>query len=314
MKIAITGASGFIGKLLVEKHLFLNDEVHVLTRKKDVFHNHQNLIIHNGSFADSAILEVFLKNADVLYHCAAEIKDEFKMDFVNVEGTKKLISAAKNNIKHWVQLSSVGVYGPISSGIVSETQSYNPINKYEQTKLQSDLLVLDATKNNYFTSTIIRPSNVFGASMSNQSLFQLIQKIDQQIYFFIGKKGASANYVPVENVIEALYLGATNKNAKNEIYNISNWSTIENFISTIAKLLHKPTPKMRISVGFVKFLAKCTCFIPKNPLTLARINALSNTTIYVTHKIEAELNYKDQITTNEAIKILVETYIKNKNV
>jgi nucleoside-diphosphate-sugar epimerase len=311
MKIAITGASGFIGKLLVEKHLFLNDEVHVLTRKKDVFHNHQNLIIHNGSFADSAILEVFLKNADVLYHCAAEIKDEFKMDFVNVEGTKKLISAAKNNIKHWVQLSSVGVYGPISSGIVSETQSYNPINKYEQTKLQSDLLVLDATKNNFFTSTIIRPSNVFGASMSNQSLFQLIQKIDQQIYFFIGKKGASANYVPVENVIEALYLAATNPNAKNGIYIISNWCTIEDFVNNIAKELGKPLPNRRISIGFIKFVAKLTSFIPRNPLTVTRVAALSNRVIYETTKIKKELDYKSVVTVEETIKKLVHFYKEN---
>ena len=35
MKIAITGATGFIGQLLTEKHLNLGDEVHILTQKKN---------------------------------------------------------------------------------------------------------------------------------------------------------------------------------------------------------------------------------------------------------------------------------------
>jgi nucleoside-diphosphate-sugar epimerase len=312
MKIAITGATGFIGKLLVEKHIELGDEVRVLSRSEKKRINFNDKVqFYIGDLSDIDSLFEFVDNIDVLYHCAAEIKDESIMNLSNVEGTKNLIQAASGKIKHWVQLSSTGVYGPICTGVVNESQIYNPNNEYEKTKLKSDFLILEEAKNNNFTYSIIRPSNVFGFQMSNTSLFQLVKTIDKGFYFFIGKKGASANYVPVENVIEALYLAATNPNAKNGIYIISNWCTIEDFVNNIAKELGKSLPNRRISIGFIKFVAKLTSFIPRNPLTVTRVAALSNRVIYETTKIKKELDYKSVVTVEETIKKLVHFYKEN---
>jgi nucleoside-diphosphate-sugar epimerase len=311
MRVAITGATGFIGKLLVKKHIDLGDEVHILSRReKENIEFSDKIYYHYGDLTDVNSLKNFITNIDVLYHCAAEIRDESKMELINVNGTKNLIQVASGKIKHWVQLSSVGVYGPIYFGDVNENQSYNPQNEYEKTKLKSDLLVLEAAKKGFFTYTLVRPSNVFGSEMRNTSLFQLIKTIQKGFYFFVGPKGASANYVPVENVIEAIYLAATNPNAINQIYNISSWTTIENFIGNIAKELGKSEPKIRIPIIPIKVLAKITSFIPKNPLTVARINALSNRTIYITSKIEKELDYKSTASTENAIKELVRFYKK----
>jgi nucleoside-diphosphate-sugar epimerase len=312
MKVAITGATGFIGKLLVDRHIQLGDEVSVLSRnqvKHRIFNN--NVKFFKGDLLDKESLSKFVENVDILYHCAAEIKDESKMSLSNVEGTKNLIQVASNKIKHWVQLSSTGVYGTIHYGIVNENQIYNPNNEYEKTKLESDFLVLDAAKNNTFTCTLIRPSNVFGQQMSNTSLFQLIKAIDKGVYFFIGPKGASANYVPVENVVEALYLAATNPKAQNQTYIISSRCTIEYFISSIAQKLDKAPPSFRVSKAFIKFIAKLTSFIPRNPLTLSRVDALSNRSIYEIGKIESELGYKSLVSIEEAIEKLVLFYKKN---
>ena len=97
--------------------------------------------------------------------------------------------------------------------------------------------------------------------MRNESLFQLIRTIGNGLYFFVGSKGASANYVPVENVVEAIYLAGTNPNAKNKIYNISSWTTIENFIGNIAKELGKAEPKIRVSIIPIKLIAKINTFL-----------------------------------------------------
>jgi nucleoside-diphosphate-sugar epimerase len=315
MKVAITGATGFIGKLLVEKHLGLGDEVNILSRRKksDVaFHDKVNYFF--GDLSDVNSLHNFVKNVDVLYHCAAEIRDESKMKLINVEGTKNLIKAASGNINHWVQLSSVGVYGPIYSGVVNETQPYNPINEYEITKLKSDLLVLEASEKAAFTYTFIRPTIVFGSEMRNISLFQLIKTIQKGYYFFVGQEGASANYVPVENVIEALYLSGTKPKAINKIYNISSWITIEKFIGAIAEEFNKTNPKFRFPIAPIKFAAKIFSFIPKNPLTVARVNALSNRTIYSISKIENELGYKPVANVEDSIRKLVKFYKSIQNV
>ncbi len=131
---------------------------------------------------------------------------------------------------------------------------------------------------------------------------------NQGVYFYIGEKGASANYVPVENVIEALYLAATYKNAINQTYIISNYRPLESFVNEIAKNLNKKEPKIRVPLFPIKIAAYLTSFIPKNPLTINRIKALSNRTKYLTDKIERELNYNDIISVEDAIVNFVAAY------
>lgn len=306
MKVAITGATGFIGKLLVNKHILLGDEINVLSRKGNCCFSHLDKVkIYQGDLSNKETLIDFVDNVDVLYHCAAELKNESIMNLVNVVGTKNLIDVSSGKIKHWVQLSSTGVYGTLYTGIVNENQAYNPNNEYERTKLKSDFLVLEAASRKEFTCTLIRPSNVFGFQMSNTSLFQLIKAIDKGFYFFVGPKGASANYVPLENVIEALYIAATNPKAKNGIYIISNWCTMEDFIKSICKELGRTVPTRRVSINFLKLVANLTCFIPKNPLTVTRVAALSNRSIYDISKIEIELDYKPVVSVEDTIKKLV---------
>jgi|TARA_B110000503_G_scaffold142338_1_gene238800 nucleoside-diphosphate-sugar epimerase len=306
VRIGITGGSGFIGSLLVQRHLDLGNEVHLLSRKTG--NSLENVHLHKGNLLDVNSLNSFVKDIDVLYHCAAEIRDESKMQSLHIEGTKNLIKVASGKIKHWVQLSSVGVYGPVYEGIIKESQVYNPINIYEKTKLESDLLVLESSRNKHFTSTIIRPSNVFGVNMNNQSLYELVKTVDKGLYFFIGKKGASANYVPVKNVVESLCLAATNLKAVNQIYNISSWCTMEDFIKLISFHLKKPMPKYRIPIKPIVFVAKITSFIPKNPISVARVLALCNRSIYSIEKIENELNYKPISSFHDEIFEIVNKY------
>lgn len=306
MDIGITGANGFIGSLLVQKHLEFGDRVHVLSRNREAADD--RVYNHFGDLLDLDSLNSFVSNIEVLYHCAAEINDESKMKAINIEGTRNLIKAASGKIRHWVQLSSVGVYGPVYHGIITEEQAYNPINEYEKTKLKSDLLILEATKNKVFTSTIVRPSIVFGDKMRNRSLYDLIATVDKGCYFFIGKKGASANYVPVENVIEVLYLSGTNPNAVNEIYNISEWCTMEYFIGIISEKLMKPIPKVRFPLKLLLFLAQITSFVPRNPLSISRVKALSNRSIYSTMKIEKGLGFKPKQTIEQGVENLIKRY------
>ena len=312
MKIAITGGTGFIGQLLVEKHISIGDEVHVLTRKKDVSSPiSKKVITHHGNILQTETLVGFLQNIDVLYHCAAEILVELKMHETHVTGTQNLINAAIGNVKHWVQLSSVGVYGPTADGPVDEDADYNPINEYEKTKLEPDLLLLDQLNAKGISYSIIRPSNVIGTTMKNTSVKELIRAVDKGYFFFIGKSGASANYVPVDNVIAALYLAATHPNAHNKIYNISNWCTIEEFISYISEALKKPMRQRRVSKESLSLVAKASAFIPRNPLTIGRVNALTNRTIYITNRIENDLAYEPVVSIKKTVIGMVNNFNKS---
>ena len=316
MKVAITGATGFIGRELVLKHLECGNSVKILTRKsKDRLSFPSEVLIVNGDLSESVkFLQSFVKDVDVLYHCAAEILDESKMYKVNVTGTQNLVNASSGIIKHWVQLSSTGVYGKIKSGVITESMQPDPDNVYEITKLKSDEIVAKAGVDELFTYTILRPSNVFGKGMKNQSLLGLIRVIDQGLFAFIGQKGASANYIPVENVVTALILCGQTQNTKGKTYILSDHITIELFVSTICSALNKPMPKLRISKNLVKLFNSVGQYIPHYPLSSSRIEALTNSHVYRPDLIMKELNYRHIVTLEEGIFKLVQYYKSIKKI
>ncbi len=143
MIVAITGGTGFIGRKLVLRHLAQGDEVRVLSRRPAGEAGLPDAVdIHRGDLAGAmGNLQSFVAGVDVLYHCAGEILDSSRMHAIHVAGTRKLVDAAAGQVGHWVQLSSVGAYGPISQGVITETTSENPLGVYEATKAESDRLV-----------------------------------------------------------------------------------------------------------------------------------------------------------------------------
>ena len=302
MIVAITGGTGFIGKKLVLRHLTLGDQVRVLSRRTPGEAGLPGSVVWcRGDLDASGNLVSFLDGVDVLYHCAGEIRDTARMEAVHVEGTRKLIEIAGGRIGHWVQLSSVGVYGPVAEGTVTEDSELNPVGEYEITKAESDQVVVAAANKGGFSYSILRPSNVFGADMTNQSLFGMIDMIDRGLFFHIGKPGASANYIHVDNVVEGLIRCGTMQPAQGRTYNLSDHCTMEEFVAIIAGALGKDVPRIRLPEAPVRLLARWVGRLPGFPLTETRVDALTNRTIYPSTKIERELGYRHLVTMEKGL-------------
>ena len=307
MLVAITGGTGFIGKKLVHCHLERGDAVRVLSRRPPGESGLPAAAQHcRGDLTSSAELRPFVEGAEVLYHCAGEVRNTERMQTVHVDGTRKLIDAAAGRIGRWVQLSSVGAYGRQRAGVVTEASAPNPCDTYEATKVESDSLVASAAENGAFDCAILRPSIVYGAQMSNRSLFGLISMIQRGLFFFIGKPGASANYIHVSNAVDALLLCANSPRAAGRIYNLSDNCSMEQFVAAIAKGLDVDMPRMRLPEAPVRLLAKLAGVVPGFPLTQARIDALTNRACYPSSRIERELGYRHAVSMETGLLELVD--------
>ena len=304
MRVAITGGTGFIGKRLIARHLSMGDDVIYLTRKKPESKNAAKYFIGDLS-RSKAELKRFIEGVDVLYHCAAEIRDVQNMQNTNVEGTKNLIEAVNGSVGRWIQLSSTGVYGHGMQRVVTEESPLSPGNPYEVSKAESDKLVLEAAKKYEFDAFILRPSNVYGSDMPNQSIFNLIKMVDSGLFFYIGKKKAIANYVHVENVVDALVLCANGANKKSDTYIVSDSCDLEVFIKHIAVALNKPIPHVHLPERLVRLVVGSIAGFNFSPLTIPRIDALTSTTSYDINKIQTQLNYKNNISIQNGITDLV---------
>lgn len=306
MIVAVTGGTGFIGRHLIARHRARGDQVRYLTRKSPS----ENVAGASAFVGDLTSqvehLEKFARGADVMYHCAAELRDEAKMQQTNVRGTANLIAAAGGEIGRWVQLSSTGVYGRKTTGDVVEETAVNPANAYEISKATADKVLLDTALQQDFSCVVVRPSNVYATDMPNQSLFQLIRAIDRGLFFFIGGPGAIANYVHVENVVDALMLCATAALPENgRTYIVSDYRKLDELVHTIAAALGRTRSHFRLPATLVRTLSRIAGGIPGFPLTSSRVDALTNKTVYRIDRIRAELGYENRIPMEAGMSELV---------
>ena len=302
MIICVTGGNGFIGKKLIEELLKIGCHVRVLTRKKNAkFLGGVEIFIGDLTNPDVS-LKGFLKGCDILFHCAGEINNEAQMHLLHINGTQKLINSLHDEfflskkMAHWIQLSSCGSYGPPLNNpeirrVITESSKTNPINEYEKTKTKSDELVI-ASSVNKFTYTILRPSNVIGSSMKNQSVRNLLKLVNTGCFFFIGKKDAIATYIHLDDVVNALLLIAKNKKSRNEIFNLSNDCSWESLLLEMAALLNVKILPLRIPYTLIKAPLRLLKLIAGNLVHIPRIDIFAFRTTYSTNKIEAHLSFK----------------------
>jgi len=280
--IAVTGASGFIGRILAQRHLQDGDHLRILTRGSRPGEWPLKVEIHRADLTrpDPDSLSHFAQGADVLYHCAAEIIDEDRMESTNVTGTRHLLAAAAGRIGRWVQLSSMGIYGVRQSGIVTEDTVPTPGNTYEQTKWAADREVLDAGRCHGMAFTLLRPAIVFGQSMPNNSMRALIRAIGSGHFFFIGAPGAILPYVHVDDVVEGLMVCGRHPRAAGQTFNLCDEFTIEEFVAEVARLLPCKVPARRLPKLPIRIMAAVLGKIPGFPLTTGRVDALTRRVSY----------------------------------
>lgn len=294
--VALTGASGFIGKVLLAQLLSAGWKVRVLTRDPQKWTPLASVDVFTGDLVETRDWAGFLSGVDVVIHAAAEIRQPGLMMAVNVQGPERLLHAAMaTGVRRWVQLSSVGAYGPSVSGVIDENTPEKPEGPYEKTKTHFDQLLRDATKQSRLQVCIVRPSNVYGPGMVNQSLFQLMRMIHRGWFAYMGPAGASANYVHVNDVVSAILLCAALPQAAGKTYNVSDWATIEALVEAMAKGMGVSAPTHRLSLGFMLLLAQSLQWLPRWPLTVGRVRALSGSARYSTQRIEQELGWRASV-------------------
>jgi nucleoside-diphosphate-sugar epimerase len=308
MLVGITGATGFIGGALMNKCLSRDYNVRILTRQ----YSSSRLIpssvevVNADLTEDSDGIDEFVKGLDVLFHCAGELNDKSKMHEVHVKGTSRLLAAAQGKIGHWVQLSSVGAYGPPQgpaniNRVVTENSAPWPQGVYETTKTQSDELVMQACEHGSFSYSIVRPSNVFGADMPNQSLRSLGAMMARQLFFYVGRPGALATYVHVDDVVEVLLRCGIDPRAKGEVFNISNDCLLEDMVNGMASALGVARPWLRLPEPFVRLVTSVAENVVRFPLTQERIDTLVSRTKYPNVKLEQKLDFTPQVNVPSAI-------------
>ncbi|MCZ6763592.1 MAG: SDR family NAD(P)-dependent oxidoreductase, partial [Alphaproteobacteria bacterium] len=95
-RVALTGATGFIGRHVLDRLAADGWHVRALTRRPDSLARSSNVTPVLGSMSDGQALAELVDGADAVVHCAGLIaaRNRQAYDAVNVAGTKLLLGAA----------------------------------------------------------------------------------------------------------------------------------------------------------------------------------------------------------------------------
>ena len=309
MKILILGANGFIGAPLLKEVLAQGHKVRVLTRREGRAYPGDVEVFKGDLTSNTLDVDTLVSDCDIIINCAGEIRNEHLMRELHVNATQRLLGAIARRLTqssqhcHWVQLSSVGAYGPAPGQrrVVTEDTQPNPVGMYEITKTEADSIVVNAADQEGFTYAILRPSNVYGPGMPNNSIRQMASFVREHIFFYVGFERSVATYIHVNDVVTALMLCAFKKDACGQIFNISNDCYFDEVINGLADSMAVSRPFVKLPELLIRAVVASLGKIIKLPITQERIDALTVKTWYPTYKLKSQLGFSPQCSVPKTI-------------
>lgn len=195
----VTGGTGIIGSRIVHFLMENGYKVRSLSRKPD--YCVPGVEHYLGGIEDENVLEAFVSGAAALFHCAAELNDETRMWDVNVLGTERLLSIAKDStIKYLCYLSSSGVVGRTNIKWVDEKTKCKPHSVYERSKWKAEQLFSKGIDGCQIV--ILRPTNVIDNEHPGAISLLINGSRLSRLKVFL-KGGECAHIVHAEDIAEA---------------------------------------------------------------------------------------------------------------
>lgn len=217
----VTGANGFVGSHLVDYLIEKGLEVHAIVRPSSNLKWLDGKVVklHKCGLSDSAALVDALQGAHYIYHIAGVVKVPTKEGFMqgNVTMTRNLMQAAAQvpTIRRVLITSSMAAtgYAP-KGGSVNEQSPLCPIEPYGESKVAQEAVAKEFAET--VPSTIVRPPGVYGPR--DTEIFAFFKAINNGFSVMMGLSPKEMSLIHVRDLVQGMYLAATNDRAVGEIY------------------------------------------------------------------------------------------------
>lgn len=310
MKIAMIGASGFVGTRLIE--LLSREPEKYYCKNIDLLQSHFfNEMTVIGDVRDQEQMDKELEGFDVVILLAAQHRDDVSPVSLyydtNVGGMDVTLKAMeKNGIKRIIFFSSVAVYG-LNKKNPDEAHPADPFNHYGKSKWQAE-----QTLQKWYEShpdwniDIIRPTVIFG-ERNRGNVYNLLKQISSGKFLMVGKGNNKKSMAYVGNIVAFVKYMIDNVT---EGYNVFNYidkpdNDMNKLVSHVSQVLNKHIPATHFPYWLGMAGGYCFDLLAlitgkKLPISSVRVKKFCATTEFDAKKVHS-VGFKAPYTLDEGL-------------
>lgn len=186
--IALTGATGFVGRHLLHALASQGYVIKALTRKPQP--DLRNVIWVSGDLQNLSSLKELVENADVIINVAGLVKAKSLNDFLlaNAAAVTDLLDAVNPNIKpHFIQISSLAA-------------REERLSDYALSKKQGEISL--KSHQNILPWTIVRPPGIYG--LRDNETLKIFKMLKSRMAIFPDDRKNCVSWINVTDLVSAI--------------------------------------------------------------------------------------------------------------
>lgn len=322
-KIAVTGASGFLGSHLSERLISDGYEVCIHVRDKDKVKHLAGKVgkIVASDITDKGAIAELVEGADVVVHLVSNFRtasgppESYRK--INVEGTINVLEAARAaGVKRFIYCSTIGVHGNVASIPANEESPFNPGDLYQETKLEAEQFVRDAMTPDGMEIVIVRPCSMYGPG--DMRMLKMFKMLAKRTFLIIGPCEENFHAVYIDDIVEGFVHAINTPGISGETFIIGgeNYLPLKDYISVAAKAVGAPMPWLRFPYWLFYYAAVlcegiCVPLKIEPPLHRRRVRFYKNNRAFSIDKARRVLGYTPAVSLEEGMRRTVQWYREN---
>jgi nucleoside-diphosphate-sugar epimerase len=311
MKIAVTGATGFIGSHLVEAFVGKGHEVTCLARSPEKAQDLSTLSVRfiYGTLDSRDALACLVDGQEAVVHVAGLTKAPSLREYirVNVEGTENLVSVIRSNgthVRRFVFFSSSETMGPSPGGLpLNEEAGLKPFSAYGKSKVMAEECL--GNLSTHVPVTVVRPPAVYGPRDRDFAiLFRLVSRGLQPVV----SPSPVFSVVYVKNLVAGICsaIERPHEGLRSYFFTDGPASSWFDFGEMIARALGRRAMKLRVplfTIQGVAFIAGLLNSLTGNTgiLSSEKIREMGGSWVVSDERARRELDYLPAFSTEQGV-------------
>lgn len=315
MKILIIGATGFIGRRLMERLLTKGHIISCLVRKTSNtdFLRAAGVFLETGDITDAeSVNRIFQKaRPQAVFHAAALVSesDENMLFKTNVEGTRNICRACLEcNVKKLIYLSSVAVISGNPHVPLTDDLPYSASCTYGKAKMEAERVTMEFREKGLKVA-IMRPCMVYGEGEPHL-LGKILEMVKVRRLPVLNVPGMDSqlHIVYVGNVVDALELAFEKDESLNGTFMVADKEVI-----TIRKFVEILYDSLTGTKPFIvpRWASEILLLIP---VFKKKADRIFKHRVYDITRAAELLGYSPKVSTKEGLRRAVKWWMAEKKI